>query len=125
MNWLRSRAYSDFFESLDNDGGFFYERWGDAPIHSIAAGLMLKKEEILFFNDIAYRHAPFTHCPTGDSHRLHLRCHCNPDDNFDWAGYSCKLRLVLLNSISRLTYRLGTSRYFDINEKERPDADEG
>lgn len=90
MNWLRSKAYTDYFESLDQDGGFFYERWGDAPVHSIAAALLLKKEELHFFNDIAYYHVPFTHCPTGEKLRTDLRCHCNPKDNFDWKGYSCK-----------------------------------
>lgn len=91
LDWLRSQAYVDFFESLDKDGGFFYERWGDAPVHSIAAALMLKKEQIHFFNDIAYYHVPFTHCPTGDKVRTDLKCHCNPQDNFDWKGYSCRL----------------------------------
>jgi alpha 1,2-mannosyltransferase len=90
LEWLRSDAYIDFFESLDRDGGFFYERWGDAPVHSIAAGLLLPKDEIHFFNDIAYWHVPFTHCPTGEKTRLELRCHCNPKENFDWKGYSCK-----------------------------------
>ncbi|KAI0148166.1 glycosyltransferase family 15 protein [Hypoxylon sp. NC0597] len=102
LEWLRSKAYIDFFESLDQDGGFFYERWGDAPVHSIAAALLLKKEEIHFFNDIAYYHVPFTHCPTGEQTRLDLRCHCNPKDNFDWKGYSC------------------TSRYFEVNGLEKP-----
>ncbi|CAK7213147.1 alpha 1,2-mannosyltransferase 2.4.1 [Sporothrix bragantina] len=104
LNWLRSKAYTDFFESLDRDGGFFYERWGDAPVHSIAAGLLLKKEEIHFFNDIAYYHVPFTHCPTGEETRQQLRCHCNPRNNFDWKGYSC------------------TSRFFDINNLEKPEG---
>lgn len=90
LDWLRSKAYVDFFDHLDHDGGFFYERWGDAPVHSIAAGLMLKKDEIHFFNDIAYYHVPFTHCPTGEQTRIDLKCHCNPHDNFDWNGYSCK-----------------------------------
>lgn len=91
LEWLRSKAYTDYFEALDQDGGFFYERWGDAPVHSIAAGLMLKKEELHFFNDIAYFHVPFTHCPTGEKTRQQLKCHCNPKENFDWKGYSCKL----------------------------------
>ncbi|PSS05310.1 alpha-1,2 mannosyltransferase KTR1 [Coniella lustricola] len=104
LNWLRSQAYIDYFDALDKDGGFFYERWGDAPVHSIAAGLMLKKEEIHFFNDIAYYHVPFTHCPTGESVRTQLRCHCNPKDNFDWKGYSC------------------TSRYFEINGLDKPEG---
>lgn len=65
-------------------------------MHSIAAGLLLKKEEVHFFNDIAYYHVPFTHCPTGEKLRTELRCHCNPKDNFDWKGYSCKSSLLLL-----------------------------
>ncbi|KAG6010130.1 Glycolipid 2-alpha-mannosyltransferase 1 [Claviceps maximensis] len=104
LNWLRSKAYVDFFESLDKDGGFFYERWGDAPVHSIAAGLMLNKSQIHFFNDIAYYHVPFTHCPTGEKVRTQLRCHCNPKDNFDWKGYSC------------------TSRFFDVNGMAKPEG---
>jgi alpha 1,2-mannosyltransferase len=90
LDWLRSPAYLDYFEQLDKDGGFFYERWGDAPVHSIAAALMLNKDEIHFFNDIAYYHVPFTHCPTGEQIRIDNKCHCNPKDNFDWNGYSCK-----------------------------------
>ncbi|CRG90621.1 alpha 1,2-mannosyltransferase [Talaromyces islandicus] len=104
LEWLRSDAYIDYFNSLDKDGGFFYERWGDAPVHSIAAGLLLKKEEIHFFNEIAYYHVPFTHCPTGEQTRLDLKCHCNPADNFDWKGYSC------------------TSRYFQINDIPKPEG---
>ncbi|OJD27738.1 hypothetical protein ACJ73_00869 [Blastomyces percursus] len=104
LNWLRSQAYLDYFDVLDKDGGFFYERWGDAPVHSIAAALMLKKEEVHFFNEIAYYHVPFHHCPTGEQTRLDLKCHCNPKNNFDWKGYSC------------------TSRYFDVNKKPKPEG---
>ncbi|RVX66048.1 Alpha-1,2 mannosyltransferase KTR1 [Exophiala mesophila] len=107
LDWLRSQPYLDFFESLDKDGGFFYERWGDAPVHSIAASLLLPKDQIHFFNDIAYYHVPFTHCPTGEDLRLKLRCHCNPSDNFDWKGYSC------------------TSRYYDLNKMSKPAGWEG
>ena len=31
-------------------------RWGDAPVHSIAAAMMLRKEEFHFFHDMGYRH---------------------------------------------------------------------
>jgi alpha 1,2-mannosyltransferase len=101
LDWLRSQAYLDYFNHLDKDGGFFYERWGDAPVHSIAAGLMLKKEEIHFFNDIAYYHVPFTHCPTGEQTRLELKCHCNPKDNFDWNDYSCTARFYEQNGMQK------------------------
>ncbi|CAK46627.1 CAZyme family GT15 [Aspergillus niger] len=102
LEWLRSKEYIDYFETLDHAGGFFYERWGDAPVHSIAAGLLLKKEQIHFFNEIGYYHVPFTHCPTGEQLRLDLKCHCNPKDNFDWKGYSC------------------TSRFFQVNDMDKP-----
>jgi alpha 1,2-mannosyltransferase len=121
LEWLRSDAYIDFFSSLDHDGGFFYERWGDAPVHSIAAGLLLKKEDIHFFNEIAYYHVPFTHCPTGEQTRLDLKCHCNPSDNFDWKGYSCKLSL-LLSLIEQVANLAGTSRYFHINNIPKPEG---
>lgn len=39
MDFWRSQPYEDYFNHLDRAGGFFYERWGDAPVHSIALGL--------------------------------------------------------------------------------------
>lgn len=39
MDFWRSKPYEDYFDHLDRAGGFFYERWGDAPVHSIALGL--------------------------------------------------------------------------------------
>ncbi|CAI6275689.1 unnamed protein product [Periconia digitata] len=102
LNWLRSKPYLDFFEALDQAGGFFYERWGDAPVHSIAAALFLKKDQIHFFNDIAYTHVPFTHCPTGEQFRLDHKCTCQSEDNFDWKGYSC------------------TDKYYEVMDMERP-----
>lgn len=64
---------------------------------------MLKKEQIHFFNEIAYYHVPFTHCPTDEQTRLDLRCHCKPDENFDWKGYSCKFTKHLALKIHLLT----------------------
>lgn len=126
MEWLRSKQYTDFFESLDKDGGFFYERWGDAPVHSIAAGLMLNRSEIQFFNDIAYWHVPFTHCPTGEKTRLDLHCHCDPKENFDWKGYSCKTPLLIISCRQIVSianrFDVGTSRYFDMNGMDKPEG---
>ena len=110
LDWLRSQAYIDYFDTLDRDGGFFYERWGDAPVHSIAAGLTLNKSEIHFFNDIAYYHVPFTHCPASEQERIDLKCHCNPKDNFDWNGYSCESFPI---TVSRLLFF--SLLVFDIN----------
>jgi alpha 1,2-mannosyltransferase len=81
LDLWRSEAYSTFFDFLDQKGGFYYERWGDAPVHSIGAALFAKKEQIHFFNDIGYRHEPFQHCPQGDAHKRG-KCWCDPTENF-------------------------------------------
>jgi hypothetical protein len=52
LRWFRSKEYNDYFEHLDKAGGFFYERWGDAPVHSLAVGMFLNKSEIHYFADI-------------------------------------------------------------------------
>lgn len=49
MNFWRSQTYEDYFNHLDRAGGFFYERWGDAPVHSIALGLFEDKNRIHWY----------------------------------------------------------------------------
>src|SRR4051812_30649380 len=84
MNFWRSKKYEDYFNHLDRSGGFFYERWGDAPVHSIALGLFEDKSKIHWyvpllrapktssidkkcrFKDIGYNHIPFYNCPNSD-----------------------------------------------------------
>lgn len=54
LNFYRSKEYIEFFEHLDRSGGFFYERWGDAPVHTIALTALLNKTQIHHFSDIGY-----------------------------------------------------------------------
>jgi alpha 1,2-mannosyltransferase len=71
-----------FFEHLDKAGGFYYERWGDAPVHSIGAALLAPKEKLHFFREVGYRHEPFQHCPMNELHKQG-KCWCDPQqDNF-------------------------------------------
>ncbi|CVK89739.1 probable alpha-1,2-mannosyltransferase [Fusarium mangiferae] len=63
MSFWRSKTYEDYFNHLDSAGGFFYERWGDAPVHSIALGLFEDQSKIHWFRDIGYQHIPFFNCP--------------------------------------------------------------
>ncbi|EMC93831.1 glycosyltransferase family 15 protein [Baudoinia panamericana UAMH 10762] len=63
MKLWRSPAYEAYFEHLDRAGGFFYERWGDAPVHSIGVGLFEDKSRVHWFKDIGYQHIPFFNCP--------------------------------------------------------------
>lgn len=59
LNFWRGEAYRKYFTFLDQKGGFYYERWGDAPVHSIAAALFLPKDQIHFFSDVGYKHDPW------------------------------------------------------------------
>ena len=38
-------------------------QWGDAPIHSLAAGALLSPSDLHYFRDIGYRHTTIQHCP--------------------------------------------------------------
>ncbi len=53
---FRSEQYLSYFEHLDKSGGFFYERWGDAPVHTYYVALMLNKSQVSFMQDLPYAH---------------------------------------------------------------------
>ncbi|KAH9930444.1 glycosyltransferase family 15 protein [Epithele typhae] len=89
MDFWRSEAYTKFFEHLDSKGGFYYERWGDAPVHSLAASLFLDRNQIHFFNDIGYEHNPLTHCPRGTVAFQKGKCKCDMAGTFDYDWRSC------------------------------------
>ncbi|KAM0792249.1 hypothetical protein ACM66B_004943 [Microbotryomycetes sp. NB124-2] len=92
MRFWRSKAYSDFFEYLDSKGGFFYERWGDAPVHSIAASLFLPKDKIWHADFIAYRHNPYEYCPPERKKAQFFdngKCECDPSRSMVFDGYGC------------------------------------
>ena len=55
--------YLKYFEFLDQNNGFWEERWGDAPIHSLGLSLFLNVSDIHYFRDIGYRHSSLQHCP--------------------------------------------------------------
>ncbi|EFN54565.1 hypothetical protein CHLNCDRAFT_10179, partial [Chlorella variabilis] len=56
LSFFRSKAYRSFFAHLDAGTGFFYERWGDAPVHTLAAAALLHRDQIHFARDIGYKH---------------------------------------------------------------------
>lgn len=94
LNFFRSDRYRRFFEFLDSKGGFYYERWGDAPVHSIGVSLLLDRDEIIHFDELGYTHAPFSTCPHAYYMRLQQRCQCNSADksNIDISANSCLMR---------------------------------
>ncbi|KIJ55525.1 glycosyltransferase family 15 protein [Sphaerobolus stellatus SS14] len=88
LNFWRSKAYTDYFEHLDKTGGFYYERWSDAPIHTIAASLFAQKDQIHYFDDIGYRYMMIQNCPQGDTHAKG-RCSCKFSPKMGFERYGC------------------------------------
>jgi alpha 1,2-mannosyltransferase len=81
LNFFRAEANEKYFHHLDTLGGFYYERFGDAPIHTLSAAMFLSKAQTWFFRDIGYQHDIARHCPPRSAHR----CACEPtalDENF-------------------------------------------
>ncbi|ETN45667.1 uncharacterized protein HMPREF1541_09500 [Cyphellophora europaea CBS 101466] len=63
LDFFRSEASKKYFEWLDDSGGFYYERFGDAPIHTLAVALFAARNQVWFFRDIGYQHDSARHCP--------------------------------------------------------------
>lgn len=80
--------YDQLFEHLDRSGGFFYERWGDAPVHTLAVAAFLAPDQVHWFDDIGYHHLPYTLCPQNEMWRTR-RCLCEPASDFTWLFLSC------------------------------------
>lgn len=94
-----NQIFKNYFDFLDNLGGFFYEQWRDAPVHSLFIGMTLRKDQVHHFNDIGYSQSPYQHCSTeGDLANI---CKCNDSDG------------IRLN-----TPKGCISKWCDYNEKE-------
>lgn len=53
--WL-SEDYQKFIDYIDRLGGIYHNRWGDAPIKTIAVSIFVPQNETHLFKDIAYKH---------------------------------------------------------------------
>ncbi|KAJ1895470.1 hypothetical protein LPJ66_004573 [Kickxella alabastrina] len=89
LSFYRSTEYQAYFDYLDRAGGFFYERWGDAPVHSIAAALLLDASQVHYFGDIGYFHPSVLSCPADA--RTRGSCVCDSDSSFVQNGL-CTVR---------------------------------
>ncbi|GAA5999332.1 glycosyltransferase family 15 protein [Rhodotorula paludigena] len=93
LKFWRSKPYREYFKFLDDKGGFFYERWGDAPVHSFGAALFAPHDQIHNFWDISYRHNPYSTCPKNKAlFHDNGKCECYVENSFDEDGYSCMPR---------------------------------
>ena len=63
LNFFRDVPNEAYFAHLDHSGGFYYERYGDAPVHTLALAMFARKDQVWFFRDIGYQHDIARHCP--------------------------------------------------------------
>lgn len=67
LDYFRGEEHMAYFDHLDKSGGFFYERYGDAPVHTLSVSMFLPKRRVWFFRDIGYSHGMCENCPPHDS----------------------------------------------------------
>lgn len=88
LDFFRLRQYRAYFRALDAAGGFFYERWGDAPVHTLAVANLLPRDKVWWFGNVGYLHAPYLQCPQSDVF-YERRCACDPHMDFTFDKLSC------------------------------------
>ena len=53
--WL-SKEYQDFINYIDQLGGMYFHRWGDAPIKTIGVAIFVPPKQVHHYSDIQYSH---------------------------------------------------------------------
>lgn len=46
LNWVRGPQYTQYFDFLDHKAGWFFYRWGDALVRTLAIHMFLEPEEV-------------------------------------------------------------------------------
>ncbi|PQE31068.1 hypothetical protein CJF32_00006101 [Rutstroemia sp. NJR-2017a WRK4] len=65
LAFWRGAGPSAYFDWLDRAGGFYYERFGDAPVHTLSVGLFAERRDVWYFADVGYMHGINRFCPRG------------------------------------------------------------
>lgn len=80
LDFFRSPLYQDYFNHMDRSGGFFYERWGDAPVRTFALMLLQQPDQIVQFPGVGYQHPWWYTCPpSGQCAGVAGPRECKPD----------------------------------------------
>ncbi|KAI9492069.1 nucleotide-diphospho-sugar transferase [Zychaea mexicana] len=82
LDFMRSEPYQRFFQHMDSTGGFFYERWGDAPFQTVAAALYLQRNQVHFVENLGYWFNVALQCPSDVVAHQELRCTCASEASF-------------------------------------------
>jgi len=83
LDFYQSPAFDAFFDHLDRANGFMEEHWGDGPVHTIAAAMFLRPDQIQFWDEIGYTCGQETQCPM--RWEVASKCSCSTV-NSAWMG---------------------------------------
>ncbi|CDK26196.1 unnamed protein product [Kuraishia capsulata CBS 1993] len=90
VSFFRSKEYAQLFELLDQNNGFFYERWTASNIHTIAVSLLLPRDVVMHVDPTGYTDIEgHISCPRVKSVHSQHKCYCDPDVQNAWSRFSC------------------------------------
>ena len=69
---FRSTSYLRFFDHLDRSGGFYHERWGDAPVRTYYVTIMLDVNRVRLLTDVPHNH---------QNHSIYMQYNSQPNCN--------------------------------------------
>ncbi|CCH62618.1 hypothetical protein TBLA_0H03370 [Henningerozyma blattae CBS 6284] len=104
LNYWRSPLVKNYFDYLDHEGGFFYERWADHTVHTLSTVLFLEKRQFHFFPDVGFSFGEYKNCPLEDFLWKENNCACDQGDDNSFRKRSC------------------TGRYYESIEKGKPEG---
>lgn len=115
MDFFRSDKYMHFFNYLDLQGGIYYERWGDAPIHTMAVSYLLPYTKLRYFSNTGYFHDPNLQCDGSIELITDNECLCSAADDSAFSGGSCVPKFFDIHRIKRPSYA-PTDPYLPIHD---------
>lgn len=61
VQWFKDSDYKQYYEWLDNSGGFYTKRWGDAPIKYLGVTLLMDPKHVKAVHGMTYQHGAVYH----------------------------------------------------------------
>lgn len=117
LDFFRSDTYTHFFNYLDHKGGIYYERWGDAPIHTIAVSILLPHNKLKFFSNTGYFHSPNLQCDGSPEMITNNECICSSEEDSSWGDQSCIPKLYDIHSDWERPFYASKNKYIPIHDK--------
>ena len=118
LNFFKSKPFIELFKRLDKDGGFYYHGWSESSVTTLAINLLLKRDQIYFFDNIAFQlnsqsltsssqitsiSRNFYNCPIDDATYREYNCYCDQGMDFTFMKDSC------------------TAKFYDSTSRKKPD----